>query len=319
MAVFQYRGKSFYIDNKLKTQIDKKIIPALKKRDKDIVFGVDGKEGSGKSKFSDILGAYIASQTGAIYDLDCVCMTPMEFKNRIMRAKKFEVVIYDEAHRGMSSRRTMSEVNGILVDLMMEMRQKNLCVFIVLPSIFMLDRYVALFRIRGLFHIYEKRNVRGFWVYFNDKKVNLLYLLGKRFFNYNCITWPKFRGRFYNQYSVDEEAYRKKKAGVFNDEPKDFQNEQNEKYKAQRDYFIYCLVKKCHKSSKEVSNYSKEGDVPMESPIIRKIVLKIDDNKRKSVPVPDQNPYILTFNNQDDRVISKVDAEDLSSDIPSVD
>ena len=54
---------------------------------------------------------------------------------------KNEVVIYDEAHRGMASARSLSEINKILKDLMMEMGQRNLFVVIVLPTIFLLDKY----------------------------------------------------------------------------------------------------------------------------------------------------------------------------------
>ena len=115
----------------------------------------------------------------------------------------------------MASSRALSEINNILKDLMMEMGQKNLCVFIVMPSFFLLDKYAALFRSRGLFHIYTKKGQRGFWVYFNEKNKARLYMKGKTLLNYNCITWPRFRGRFLNQYPVDEQAYRRKKAEAF--------------------------------------------------------------------------------------------------------
>ncbi|GAG32123.1 unnamed protein product, partial [marine sediment metagenome] len=117
MATFEFNGKHFYIDGRLKRQLDDKVITDLEKRDKDAVFIVEGKERSGKSKFADILAAYIASKTGTEYNLSNVCMSPLEFRNKIMSAKKKQTVIYDEAHRGMASSRALSEINNILKDL----------------------------------------------------------------------------------------------------------------------------------------------------------------------------------------------------------
>ena len=121
MATFEFNGKTFYIDGRLKRQFDSKIIPDLKKRDKDCVFIIEGKERVGKSKFADIIAAYFASELKTEYDLSNVCMAPIEFRNKIMSAKKGQTIIYDEAHRGMASARALSEINNILKDLMMEM------------------------------------------------------------------------------------------------------------------------------------------------------------------------------------------------------
>jgi hypothetical protein len=166
---------------------------------------------SGKSVFSMQLGAYIASKTGTKFDISNVCNLPMEFKYKILHSVKGSVIIYDESHRGLASARSLSEINNILKDMMMEMRQLNLVVFVVLPSFFLLDKYVALFRSRGMFHIYERKNKRGFWVYFSEKRKQTLYLKGKVNLNYNCMRWPGFRGRFYNQYTLNEKLYREKK------------------------------------------------------------------------------------------------------------
>jgi hypothetical protein len=217
MAFFEYKGKTFYIDNRLDRSLTKKVYPDLLKHDKDNVFLVDGNEGSGKSKFADILGAHAASHLKCDYDLDCVCLTPEEFKSRIQNCPNRSVVIYDEANRGMSSSRALSEINNILKDLMMEMRQKNLFVIIIMPTFFLLDKYTALFRAKGLFHVYERKRKRGFWVFFNEKNKKKLYILGKKLLDYNIMKYPRFRGVFLNQWSVDEVLYRAKKLRIFKD------------------------------------------------------------------------------------------------------
>ena len=157
------------------------------------------------------VGAYMAKQFNSPFDLSNVCLNPLEFKKKVSEANKKEVVIYDEAHRGMGSVGALSEINKLLKDLMMEMGQKNLFVFVVLPTFFLLERYVALFRANGLFHVYTNKGRRGYWVYFNEKNKKNLFLKGKREFNYNCMAYPKFRGRFFDQYPVDEQEYREKK------------------------------------------------------------------------------------------------------------
>jgi len=238
MVAFEFNDKQYYIDNRLKTQLDKKVIPDLKRNDKDAVFVVDGEERSGKSVFSMGMGAYISAAFKKNFDLSNVCMDPLEFRSKIETAGKNEVVIYDEAHRGMASARSLSEINKILKDLMMEMGQRNLFVIIVLPTIFLLDKYAALFRARGLFHVYENKRRRGYWTYFNKKNKLLLYMRGKKEFNYNCMKYPYFRGRFYNQYPIDEALYREKKGNSFKTSEK---TTKTEKFESQRNLLYWIM------------------------------------------------------------------------------
>ena len=273
MATFEFKGKTFYIDGRLKRQLDSKIIPDLKKRDKDCVFIIEGKERTGKTKFSDILAAYVASKLGTEYNLSNMCMSPQEFRNKIMSSKKGQPVIYDEAHRGMASARALSEINNILKDLMMEMGQKNLFVLINLPTFFLLDKYAALFRARGVFHIYERKGKRGYWVFFNEKKKLILYMKGKKEFNYNCMRWPRFRGRFYNQYAVDEQEYRKKKALSFKQRPR---ITRAEAYKAQRDSLFWYMNKKLDINQTKIAEISEEMNIVIKRNTISEIIAEMD-------------------------------------------
>lgn len=245
MVVFKFGDKELYIDGRLKENLDKKVIPELKKKDKDAVYCVDGMERCGKSVFSLVLGAYVASCLKSPFDLSNICLSPQEFRDKCMDAEKNSVIIYDEAHRGMASARTLSEINNILKDLMMEMGQRNLFVLIILPSFFLLDKYAALFRTRGLFHIYEKKGMRGFWCFFNRKHKLRLYQYGKKDFNYNCMRWPRFRGRFLDQYPIDESQYRKKKSESFIEKKR---NTRAEAWMEQRDKLIWLIHLKWQKS-----------------------------------------------------------------------
>ena len=215
MAYYFLEGQKFFIDTRLKERIDYKIIPDLKKRDMDCVFIVDGKERMGKSVFAMSLAGYVSSVFKKKFNLSNICMNHTELRNRIMNAEKNDSIIYDEAHGGMGSSGALTEVNRLLKDMMMEMGQKNLMVIVVLPTYFLLERYIALFRTRGLFHVYTNKGKRGFWVYYNEKKKKFLYLKGKKDFNYNCMKYPRLRGVFTNQYTIDENEYREKKSFSF--------------------------------------------------------------------------------------------------------
>lgn len=256
MVGFKFDGKDFYIDGRLKKQFDNKVIPDLKKKDMDVVFAIDGPERSGKSVASMVWGAYIASELKTEFNLSNVCMTPVEFRTKIINSKKNQVVIYDEAHRGMASARALSEINKILKDLMMEMGQKNLMVIINIPTFFLLDKYAALFRARGLFHIYFNKGGRGFWVYYNRKNKMKLYMKGKKEYNYDCMKYPHFRGRFYNQYTLNEEKYREKKAESFKDKPR---LTRAEVLTAQRDALIRILYEKEKYSIKDIEKLLKQN------------------------------------------------------------
>lgn len=235
---------------------------------------------SGKSKFGDILAAYVSSQLKSEYNLSCIGMTPEEFRNKIITAKPKSVVIYDEAHRGMASSRTLSEINNILKDLMMEMGQKNLFVIIILPTFFMLDKYAALFRSKGVFHIYERRGQRGYWVYFNEKNKLKLYRLGKKEFDYNCIKWPRFRGRFYNQYAINEEEYREKKRKSFADKPR---ITKAEVYKAQRDTLFWIIINKLDVNYPKITRLCKESYYNIGRKTIYDAVTSVNDEIVKKI------------------------------------
>lgn len=198
-------NEEVYLDGYLKNVLDtaKKVI----KKDWDMVFIVDGAEGSGKS----MLAMQSAKYCDNSLNVDRVVFTPKEFRQAIVKAEKYQSVVYDEAYTGLSSRATMSLINRTLISMLAEIRQKNLFVFVVMPCFFDLDKYVALWRSRGLFHVYTgKEFQRGFFAFYNVDKKKSLYINGKRFYNYGN---PKanFIGRFTGQYVVDEKKYKEKK------------------------------------------------------------------------------------------------------------
>jgi len=237
--------KNLYMDNELHKRILTKIRPKIEKKDHDWVWIIDGMEGSGKSVFA----MQLAKVLDPSFCIERVAMTPSEFTKAVMRASKGQAIVFDEGFTGLSSRSSLSEINRLIISLCMEMRQKNLFVLIVMPTIFMLDRYIALFRAKGLFHIYTKEGNRGRWVYFNNKSKKLLYIYGKKLFSY-AKPRSRFRGRFVDQYVIDELAYRKKKREAL---IKKSRTTRAETFKYQRDLLFYLMNKKYNISQFQIS------------------------------------------------------------------
>lgn len=205
VKVFQGTDEEYYMDGYLKSNLDtaKEVI----KKDWDFLFIVDGSEGAGKS----IVAMCMAKYCDPSLTLDRITFTPNTFRKAIVEAKQYQAVIFDEAYTGLSSRATMSMINRILIKMLAEIRQKNLFVWVVMPCVFDLDKYVALWRSRALVHVYTGENFeRGYFAFYNVNRKKDLYINGKRFYSY-AKPKPNFVGRFTNHYVVDEKEYRDKK------------------------------------------------------------------------------------------------------------
>jgi hypothetical protein len=271
----------YYLEKRLKYIIDKKIVPSLQQKDKDFFMVVDGSEGTGKSWLSLQIAKYVDSS----FNLSRVVFTPDEFKDAIFKAKKGQAVVYDEAFTGLSSRASLSMVNKILISLAMQMRQKNLFVIIVLPSFFLLDKYIALFRSRCLVHVYENKNVRGYFKIYNQKKKILLYLAGKATYSYSKKIRTRFKGRFYGNFALgdekEEEKYRLKKKKALEATEKNPITAGQVKYREQRDLFLYLLRKNTKLTYQELENLLGDYDLDLSYVQIRNICARFGDKETK--------------------------------------
>ena len=230
----------FYIDPKMKIMLDK-FKHLINSSDEDSVIIVDGPERSGKS----VLAMQMAKYVDPSFDLNRVCMKGEEFLTAINKASKGQAIIFDEAFNGLAGRNALSALNKTLVGKMQEMGQKNLFIIIVLPSFFMLEKYVALFRTRVLIHVYRNKGNRGYWCAYNQKNKKILYLVGRKLMSYSKPKIVHNKGRFYGKYVVDEQAYREKKKvaleeSVTDDKPL---TRMQSRHQAQRDILLRYFVK----------------------------------------------------------------------------
>lgn len=231
-------SEEYYIEPRLKRDLTE-IKKGLAKKDKDYVMVIDGLEGSGKTTHGLQIGKFIDPSL----NLDRVTLTADEFRSAIIHASPGQCVIYDEAFTGLSSRSALSEMNRLLVSLMMQMRQKNLFVIIILPSYFLLDKYVALFRAKSLIHVYELRGIRGYFAAYNIRLKRLLYLKGLKTYDYSQVR-TNFRGRFYGKFALGpeiEQKYLKKKAQAFQD--MDYSHKETKAHVIKKKICAWCFKK----------------------------------------------------------------------------
>jgi len=272
--------QEFYMDDKLKRNLDEKVIKQIQSKDKDFVMVIDGREGSGKSTLAMQIGKYV----DPTLDLDKIVFSAADFKEAVLKAKKGECIIYDEAFTGFSSRSSLSPVNKVLVSLAMQMRQKNLFIIIVLPTIFMLDRYMALFRTKVLLHVYEVKGNRGYFRQYNSSKKKYLILMGRKTMSYNIRgTRPGFAARFYGKFVLGtdetneklERAYRRKKEDSLDESEQTNSNQQVDKLLDQRNRMIILFKEMTGVSYRKLSILLKRHGITLHFDTMNKIYQKL--------------------------------------------
>lgn len=273
---------SYYMEPRLLKNLKDKIIPSLHKKDKDCVIAIDGKEGAGKSTLAFQIGKYV----DPTLDLSRVVFNAEDFREAVFKAKKGQCIIYDEAFTGLSSRSSLSGINRALVGLMMQMRQKNLFVIIVLPTFFLLDKYVALFRTRFLIHVFESRGIRGYFRLYNSKKKKLLFLLGRQTYSYMTHkVRTRFKGRFYGKFALGgeevEEKYRQQKDKALRDVETTPMTPGQVKFKEQRDILIWVLRKTTKMTYVQIENMLNDYNFGMAMKQIAGICVRFGDKEDK--------------------------------------
>lgn len=264
---------SYYIEKKLIPYLEK-IKSRINKKDKDHVIIIDGYEGAGKSTFGLQLGKYV----DPTLDLSRICMTADEFKQAIIDADKGQCVVYDEAVTGMTAGDSITKIGRLLKSMMMQMRQKNLFVIVIIPTIFELGKYAVLSRAKSFFHVYERGENMGYWVGYNKKDLKKLYLKGKK--SYSYLVRSFYNGNFRGKYVVNEEEYRKKKEkALFLIESKDqILSRSAKKWINQRNIAINLLINKGI-SYREISEWYKEQKSSLSPGAISDIRAKFTENR----------------------------------------
>ncbi len=257
----------YYIAPPIKEMLNKGREKVVDK-DWDRVYLIDGNEGSGKSLLGLQLGYYL----DPTLNLDRITFSGDEFSKAIDKAKKGECIIFDEAFNGLSSTGATSKMNRFIVRKLMECRQKNLFIIIILPTFFLLQKYAAIFRSKALFHVYAtRRGDRGYYRVYNELNKKILYINGVKLYSY-AKPYIQKSFRFSNIYPIDEQEYRNKKSESLKDNPDD---RIVEKY-----YFFFGVMCKLLKQKFKfpytgMEGYLKEHNLTIDDGTIGRIVGKI--------------------------------------------
>jgi hypothetical protein len=258
-----------------------KIKSLINKRDRDWAGIVDGDEGSGKTTLASQMAFFV----DPTFNQKRLCLTPNDFVEAVNSAEKGQAVVFDEGFTGLSSKRALSKINQLLIELMMEMRKKNLFVLICIPSVFYLEKYIVLHRARALFHTYFSRGKPGQYMIYNKKKLKLLYLFGKRKMSYSFPT-VRTKKRFPNIHPIDWETYERRKIANLKKKEKEKEGKLSMKWREHRDYLIYGLYKEYSMSIKEIKGIINAQGVAISKRTVQEIIKNIKTNPKQPETPP---------------------------------
>ena len=229
----QINDQEVYVDKALFSNMQ--IFKDLIKHDFDAFIVISGDEGVGKSKFAKQL---CSIATDGKFSVDNIAFTPEQFKDRVINAKQYDAVLYDEGITGLHARAAMTKINRSLISMAAQCRKKNLFVIIIVPSFFDVDKNIALHRSRALIQIYTNKFERGFFAYYTKEQKKMLWINGKPTYNNKAFS-SEFIGRFTKWSLIDEVEYEKRKdeALIISTEAIEGEN----KYTYQRNALIYML------------------------------------------------------------------------------
>lgn len=260
----------FYVHPAVKKMLDKSKYKVLHK-DWDRVFIIDGVEGSGKS----LLGLQLGKYLDPTLNLDRVTFSGEEFGKAINKAEKGQCIIFDEGFNGLASSSATSKMNKFIIRKLMECRQKNLFVIIILPTIFLLQKYAGIFRSKALFHVFvSRRGDRGNYRVYNEKNKKILFLTGIKLYSYakpHLNRTYNFRGK----YPLDEKAYRKKKLNSLVYEPEE---EKIDKYMVRFGIVVRLLKQKYNVPYTQLETILKDNKMELANTNIAKIVRRLPQN-----------------------------------------
>ena len=199
-----------FLDPTLKYNFDNFLIKGVKHGHDGIVL-ITGLEGTGKSTFTQQIAAYCdCKQT---LDLSRIVFTGRDLMKAIDVAAPETALIFDEAIMDMSSQDFATEMQKILIKKFTLIRKKRLYIFIVIPSVFMLRKYFAIFRTRAMINCYCPDGItRGYFRFYSFATKKKLYLRGYKEMDMGAVK-PDFSGTFVDTYGffTDADAYEAKK------------------------------------------------------------------------------------------------------------
>jgi len=216
MAIIKDNNVRFYIDNKLKHNIDV-LVDATKDND-DLLIIIDGKERSGKSLLARQIGYYVASRQGLEFGVDNIHFGLKEYIDGSLTSENYSPQILDEARNILNRKSSMSKGTRKFTNYLSECAKKRQCHIIVLPAYHDLDKYVVNWRAKFVINVQkyfvpDSKKDSGFSLKRGEYKVYMAdnYLRDSYHYPYRYPKKYEFQGKFDNTEVINVVEYEKKK------------------------------------------------------------------------------------------------------------
>lgn len=225
-----YKGQredGFFIDDKIKRQIDIMLKNLPNDWDFTVIISGSGEVRVGKSVLAMQIAVYCAYEMQYTYgknpkfDLETsFCfdgINLIKMGNFLGQNHPYSPLVFDEAGADMDAKKMMNRSTQQVIDYMRECGQYNLVNILVLPDFFDLPKGLAITRsiclLDVVYYADDKTDlfIRGYFRFYSRKQKKELYLKGKKMLDYNASKF-NFDGRFINFYPIDEKKYREMKA-----------------------------------------------------------------------------------------------------------
>jgi hypothetical protein len=194
------------------------------KKDWDGVVYVCGRERSGKTTFAQQFALLLDGD----FNIDKMCWTAKQLKEKVLNAKKYDCIVLDEAYMTFAKARRFEKLNDEIISMLTMIGKKNLFIIIVAPIFWQMNEYLMTQRTCAMYRIYSKGERRGFWELYGFESKERLYYQGKNYKSFTVVP-PDRRGRFGAWQIVDKEEYDLRKESVIQElNDKNNKNNKNE-------------------------------------------------------------------------------------------
>lgn len=193
-----------YLDKNLSANLD--ILARKIKNDMHFLLLITGHDGvgNGKSTLMTHVGSYLTWKINQIHKINnSFTARNMTFSGKQLEKRSFElpplsVIGLDEGDD--LTIHGMKDLASNLKRYFRKCRQLNQILILILPSFFELPKFYALSRSVFLLDVQFKGEFeRGYFDFYSGQRKKLLYLKGKKEWDYNCVN-SDFSGRFFSSY-----------------------------------------------------------------------------------------------------------------------
>ena len=248
------KTNGFYMDDRLKLQIDVLLKNIKHDWDFTILITGQGEVRVGKSMLALQIGSYWTYEIEKRFGIKCPFNINQnivfEGKNLIKKGNelgiknKYAVLIFDEAGAELEGKKVLSGATQDVLDYYRECGQYNLLNILVMPEFFDFPKGIALTRsifLLDVSYLADEDAIfqRGYFDFYSKRSKKWLYLKGKKELNYSCVRsdFGTMKGRFYKYYPINEQEYRVAKIEAL----KKRESKKRNRFQIQRDALIYLM------------------------------------------------------------------------------